>query len=76
MMNIEVLRPRIGIRFIHKDKEGVILQSGKNLPLYKRTDKEGTGPFFGVSYPNSEYIWYNQKDISEILKQSNIIKTL
>jgi hypothetical protein len=66
------MRPRIGISFNFNDKEGIILQSGKNLPLYLQTGEEGEGPFYGVSYPNSEYIWYNNKDINKVLKQSRV----
>ncbi len=68
------MKPRIGIRFNHEDKEGVILQSGKDLPKYLQTGEEGDGPFFGVSYPNSEYVWYNYKDINNILNKSRIHK--
>jgi len=65
------MEPRIGIRFEHKDKEGVILQSGKDLPKNQQTGKEGDGPFFGVSYLN-EYVWYNNEDMKEILINSKI----
>jgi hypothetical protein len=66
------MKPRIGLRFTHDDKECVILQSGKNLPLIKQTGEEGEGPFFGVNYPNNEYVWYNYVDISKLLNQSKI----
>jgi|TARA_R110000803_G_scaffold43461_1_gene92700 hypothetical protein len=66
------MRPRIGISFNFNDKEGIILQSGKNLPPYLQTGEEGEGPFYGVSYPNSEYIWYNYEDIYNILNKSRI----
>jgi hypothetical protein len=68
------MKPRIGIRFSHEDKEGIILQSGKDLPKYLQTGKEGKGPFFGVSYPDSEYIWYNYEDIYNIINKSRIHK--
>ena len=63
--------PRVGIRFTYGDKVGVILQSGKDLPPYLQTGEEGDGPFFGVSYLN-EYIWYNKKDMMEVLIKSRI----
>ena len=63
------IKPRIGIRVSHNGKKGVILQSGKDLPLYLRTGKEGDGPFYGVSYYESEYVWYNYKNISNIINQ-------
>jgi hypothetical protein len=66
------MKPTIGIRFTYDSKEGVILQSGKELPPYLKTGKEGSGPFFGVSYPDNEYVWYNHEDISKVLNTSKV----
>lgn len=66
------MEPRIGIRFEHKDKEGVILQSGKDLPKNRQTGNEGNGPFFGVNYENVEYIWYNYEGMKTVLNNSRV----
>ena len=60
---------RIGVTFGEYKNKGVILQSCKTLPKnYKRQNE--VGPFYGVSYESGEYVWYNQKEIDQILKNN------
>jgi len=59
--------PRIGISFGEYKDRGVILQSCKNLPKHHKRELE-IGPFYGVSYESGKYVWYNIKEIVELLK--------
>lgn len=60
---------RIGYRFEHDDKFGVILQEvGKLSEHHGRDDEEG--PFYGVNYNKGKYIWYSRKEMEKIFEDN------
>ena len=64
------MNPKIGIRFEHEDKEGVVLQTCQHLPKHHKREEE-VGPFYGVYY-EAEYVWYNDADIKKLLLEAVI----
>jgi len=63
----------IGLTFETENDNGVILQSCKNLPKFHNREDE-VGPFFGVHYENSKYVWYSKDQLQEFLKECRYIK--
>lgn len=59
---------RIGITIGEYENKGIILQSCKTLPKHHKRQYE-VGPFYGVSYESGKYVWYNQREIEELLKK-------
>tara|TARA_R110000803_G_scaffold41987_1_gene90143 strand:+ start:2399 stop:2599 length:201 start_codon:yes stop_codon:yes gene_type:complete len=57
---------RIGSRFTYNGKEGVILQICNKLPKHHNRENE-TGPFYGVHYEESNYVWYNEQELIKII---------
>jgi|TARA_R110000772_G_scaffold156259_1_gene267367 hypothetical protein len=57
---------RIGTTFGEYGDRGVILQYCKVLPKHHKRENE-VGPFYGVNYESNKYVWYNQKEMIELL---------
>jgi hypothetical protein len=56
----------IGFRFSLDGVEGVVLQSWRTLPKHHKRDNE-KGPFYGVLFEDSKYIWYNEKELKKLI---------
>jgi Uma2 family endonuclease len=60
-------KPRIGFSFDEYVDRGVVLQMCKTLPKHHNRQDE-IGPFYGVSYNSGKYIWYSEKEMTQLLK--------
>jgi len=56
---------KIGLRFTYNNKEGVILQTCKQLPKHHNRENE-VGPFYGVHYDEGVYTWYSEHELLKL----------